>query len=474
VYRELLWIWRDEAVSMRWDEIRELWCDRQGHLRRFSKESSMKKDMTSQQVETATLVRRVRRTWLRQLLLILSVIGPGLITANVDNDATGITGYSLAGAQYGYGLLWAVVLVTISLAVVQEMAARMGVVTGKGLADLIRERFGVRITFWSMLLLLIANAATTVAEFAGVAGAMDIFGVSPFIAVPVAAAVVWFLVIRGSYKYVERVLLALCLVYVSYVASGFLVHPDWAQVLHQTLVPPIQFNQGYLLTLVAVIGTTIAPWMQFYQQSAIADKGIEVKHLRYEQLDTYVGAFLTDFVAFFIVICTGATLFVHHIQITEAKDAAIALEPLVGGNGRIAEILFGVGLLNASVMAASVLPLSTAYSIAEAFGWERGVGRTFKEAPQFLTLYTLIIVLGAGITLFVPADRLVFVLNLPNVVGGMLLPLILVLMILLCNDRRLMGRYVNGPIYNYVAWITTVVMTVLSALIIWSFIFPFP
>ncbi len=419
-----------------------------------------------------TRQRKVRRVWMRQLLILLSVIGPGLITANVDNDATGITGYSLAGAQYGYGLLWAVVLVTISLAVVQEMAARMGVVTGKGLADLIREKFGVRITFWSMLLLLIANAATTVAEFAGVAGAMDIFGVSPYIAVPVAAVVVWVLVVRGSYRYVERILLALCLIYFTYVISGFLVHPNWGEVLHQTLVPPIQLNQGYLLTLVAVIGTTIAPWMQFYQQSAIADKHIKIAHLRYEQIDTYVGTFLTDFVAFFIVICTGATLFVHHIQINEAKDAALALAPLVRGNGQIAEILFGVGLLNASLMAASVLPLSTAYSIAEAFGWERGVGRNFKEAPQFLALYTFIIAVGAGITLFVPKNRLVFVLNLPNVVGGMLLPLILILMILLCNDRRLMGRYVNGRANNIVAWITTIVMTVLTLLIVVTTIFP--
>jgi Mn2+/Fe2+ NRAMP family transporter len=427
----------------------------------------MKKSVT----KPVAKVRRARSPMMRQILLTLSVIGPGLITANVDNDATGITGYSLAGAQYGYGLLWAVVLVTISLAVVQEMVARMGVVTGKGLSDLIRERFGVRITFWSMLLLLIANVATTVAEFAGVAGAMDIFGISPLIAVPVAAAIVWFLVVRGSYKYVERVLLVLCLVYVSYIASGFIVHPDWMQVFHQTIVPPFQLNQGYLLTLVAVVGTTIAPWMQFYQQSAIADKQISVKHLRYEQLDTYVGAFLTDFVAFFIVVCTGATLFVHHIQINEAKDAAQALVPLVGGNGHIAEILFAVGLLNASLMAASVLPLSTAYSIAEAFGWERGVGRTFREAPQFLSLYTFIIVLGAGITLFVPTDRLVFVLNLPNVVGGMLLPLVLVLMILLCNDHRLMGRYVNGRIFNVIAWTTTIVMTILTLLIILSTLF---
>jgi len=419
-----------------------------------------------------TRQRKVRRVWMRQLLILLSVIGPGLITANVDNDATGITGYSLAGAQYGYGLLWAIVLVTFSLAVVQEMAARMGVVTGKGLADLIREKFGVRITFWSMLLLLVANAATTVAEFAGVAGAMDIFGVSPYIAVPVAAVVVWVLVVRGSYRYVERILLVLCLIYFSYVISGFLVHPNWGQVLHETLVPHLQLNQGYLLTLVAVIGTTIAPWMQFYQQSAIADKNIKISQLRYEQIDTYLGSFLTDFVAFFIVICTGATLFVHHIQIKEAKDAALALAPLVQGNGRIAEILFGVGLLNASLMAASVLPLSTAYSIAEAFGWERGVGRSFREAPQFLTLYTFIIVVGAGITLFVPKDRLIFVLNLPNVVGGMLLPLILVLMILLCNDRRLMGRFVNGRLKNVVVWATTIVMTILTLLIILSTIFP--
>ena len=416
--------------------------------------------------------KKVRRVWMRQLLLMLSVIGPGLITANVDNDATGITGYSLAGAQYGYGLLWAVVLVTISLAVVQEMVARMGVITGKGLSDLIRERFGVRITFWSMLLLLVANIATTVAEFAGIAGAMDIFGVSAFIAIPIAAIAVWFLVIRGNYKYVERVLLALCVIYASYIFSGFLVHPDWTEVFRQTVRPPLSLNQGYLLTLVAVIGTTIAPWMQFYQQSAIADKQIAPAHLRYEQIDTYFGAFLTDFVAFFIVVATGATLFVHHIQINEAKDAAIALEPLVGGNGQIAKILFGIGLLNASLMAASVLPLSTAYSIAEAFGWERGVGRTFKEAPQFLTLYTFVIVMGAGITLFVPKESLIFVLNLPNVVGGMLLPLVLVLMIILCNDRRLMGRYVNGRILNAIAWFTTIAMTILTLLIILTTLFP--
>ncbi len=428
--------------------------------------------------DTAVIKRRrgARRLWIRQFLVLLSVIGPGLITANVDNDATGITGYSLAGAQYGYNLLWAVVLVTISLVVVQEMVARMGVVTGKGLADLIREHFGVRITFWSMLLLLIANTATTVAEFAGVAGAMDIFGVSPLIAVPVAAILVWFLVIRGSYKYVERVLLVLCVIYFSYVFSGFLVHPDWLQVLHQTIAPTIPRGPGeptgYLLTLVAVIGTTIAPWMQFYQQSAIADKGIAVNHLTYERIDTYIGSFLTDFVAFFIVVATGATLYVHHIQITQAKDAALALAPLVGGNGKIAEILFGIGLLNASLMAASVLPLSTAYSIAEAFGWERGVGRKFKDAPQFLFLYTLVIVVGAGVTLFVPANNLVFVLNLPNIVGGMLLPLILVLMIILCNDRRLLGRYVNGPGLNFIAWATTIIMTVLTLLIILSSIFP--
>jgi Mn2+/Fe2+ NRAMP family transporter len=420
--------------------------------------------------------RKVRGVWLRQLMLMLSVIGPGLITANVDNDATGISGYSLAGAQYGYDLLWAIVLVTISLAVVQEMVARMGVVTGKGLADLIRERFGVRITFWSMLLLLIANAATTVAEFAGVAGAMDIFGVSPYIAVPTAAVIVWFLVTRGSYKYVERILLVLCLIYLTYVISAFLVHPNWGQVFHQVIAPTLPHGPGeptgYLLTLVAVIGTTIAPWMQFYQQSAIADKHIAVKNLNYERLDTYFGAFLTDFVAFFIVVSTGATLFVHHIVITQVKDAALALAPLAGGNGQIAEILFGIGLLNASLMAASVLPLSTAYSISEAFGWERGVSRSFKEAPQFLSLYTFIIVLGAGITLFVPANSLVFVLNLPNIVGGMLLPLVLILMLILCNDRRLMGRYVNGRIFNIIALLTTIIMTGLTLLIIVSALFP--
>ncbi|HXZ04840.1 MAG TPA: divalent metal cation transporter, partial [Ktedonobacteraceae bacterium] len=261
-------------------------------------------------------------------------------------------------------------------------------------------------------------------------------------------------------------------IYFSYVLSGILVHPDWGQVLHETFIPPIQFNQGYLLTLVAVIGTTIAPWMQFYQQSAIADKQISPAHLHFERIDTYVGAFLTDFIAFFIVVCTGATLYVNHIQITQASDAALALVPLVRGNGQLAEYLFAVGLLNASLMAASVLPLSTAYSIAEAFGWERGIGRKFREAPQFFFLYTFVIVVGAGITLLVPSNQLIFVLNLPNVVGGMLLPLVLVLMIVLCNDRRLLGRYVNGHFRNWIAWITTIVMTILTLLIIVTVLFP--
>jgi Mn2+/Fe2+ NRAMP family transporter len=429
--------------------------------------------MADTQLQKETARREQRRAGHRRrrqrLLLLLAVVGPGLITSVVDNDATGITGYSLAGASYGYGLLWAVVLVTISLAVVQEMVARMGVITGKGLADLIRERFGVRVTFWSMVALLIANAATTVAEFAGIAGAADIFGISPYILVPAAAIAVWLLVTRGSYRRVERFLLVLSVIFISYVASGFLVHPNWGQVFHQTVAPPIQLNQGYLLMLVGVIGTTIAPWMQFYQQSAIADKGLHASDLPYERIDTYVGSFITDFVAFFIVVATGATLYVHHIQITQAKDAAIALAPLVG---KYAELLFGIGLLNASFMAAAVLPLSTAYSICEAFGWEGGVDRSFREAPQFLTLYTALIVLGALVATLVPARDLVFVLNLPNIVGGMLLPVVLVLMIRLCNDKRLLGRYVNGPVLNVIAWITTIVMTVLTLLIIITTLVP--
>jgi Mn2+/Fe2+ NRAMP family transporter len=398
-------------------------------------------------------------TW-RRALFFLAILGPGIITSSADNDATGIAGYSLAGAQFGYSLLWALILSTFSLAIVQEMAGRMGAITGKGLADLIRERFGVRITVLAMVTLLIANVTTTVAEFAGIASAGEILGVSKYIAVPVAALAVWFLVVWGSYQRVERIFLAGSALFIVYVVAGILVHPNWGVVAHSSLVPSFQLNAGYITVLIGMIGTTITPWMQFYQQAAVVDKGIEAEEYPYERLDIYFGAFVTNFVAFFIIVATGATLFLHHVPIISAGDAAAALAPLAG---RFASLLFALGLLNASLLAAAVLPLSTSYAVSEAFGWERGVNRGFREAPVFLGLYTALIVIGA-LTVLWPQAPLFILLWLPNVIGGMLLPVILVLMLKLVNDRRLMGDHTNGPIGNAIAIATTVILIVLTAI----------
>lgn len=411
----------------------------------------------------AVLSRPRRRplalTW-KRILFFLAILGPGIITSSADNDATGIAGYALAGAQYGYALLWALLLSTLSLAIVQEMAGRMGAVTGKGLADLIREQFGVRITLLSLATLLIANVTTTVAEFAGIASAAQILGVSKYLAVPVAALVVWFLVVWGSYKRVERIFLAGSALFLVYVVAGILVHPDWGAVARSSIIPSFHLEAAYITVLIGMIGTTITPWMQFYQQAAVVDKGIDEETYPYERWDIYFGSFVTNFVAFFIIVATGATLFVHHVDITGAGDAAAALRPFAG---RFASLLFALGLLNASLLAASVLPLSTAYAASEALGWERGVNRGFREAPVFLGLYTGLIVIGALAVLW-PHAPLFILLWLPNVVGGMLLPVILVLMLRLVNNRRLMGRYVNGPIRNAIALATTGVLIVLTAI----------
>jgi NRAMP (natural resistance-associated macrophage protein)-like metal ion transporter len=396
----------------------------------------------------------------KRWLFFLGILGPGLITSSADNDATGIAGYALAGAQYGYSLLWALLLSTISLAIVQEMAGRMGAVTGKGLADLIRERFGVRITLLSMLTLLVANVTTTVAEFAGIASAGEILGVSKYIAVPVAALVVWFLVVWGSYQRVERIFLFGSALFLVYVVAGFLVRPDWASVAHSSVAPTFHLDAAYITVLIGMIGTTITPWMQFYQQAAVVDKGIDEETYPYERVDIYFGSFVTNFVAFFIIVATGATLFVRHIPINDAGDAAAALGPLAG---HFASLLFALGLLNASLLAASVLPLSTAYAASEAFGWERGISRGFRDAPMFLGLYTAMIVIGAATVLW-PHAPLFILLWLPNVVGGMLLPVILVLMLRLVNDKRLMGAYVNGRFRNLIALATTVVLIALTAI----------
>lgn len=409
---------------------------------------------------------RLRR--FRRLFLLLAVVGPGLITSNADNDAGGITTYSQAGAQFGFKMLWLLVAVTISLAVVNEMGARMGVVTGKGLADLIRERFGVRGTTFAMLLLLFANAFTTVAEFAGIAAGLELFGVPRFMSVPVAAVVIFLLVVRGSYPVVEKVLLSIGLVYVTYIVSGFLVHPPWNEVLRSSLVPQIVPRRDFFLLAIALIGTTVTPWMQFYLQAAVADKGIPNENLPYSRADVLVGALVTDVIAFFIIVATAATLHGHlssdQLANMQAGDFARALTPAAG---RFATALFGVGLIGASFLAGSVVPLSTAYAVTEAFGWERGVGHRFSEAPAFFGIFTGLLVIGALATL-TPGLPLVSMILLSQDANGIILPAILVYMLVLLNDRRIMGRYVNGRFANTIAGVTVAVLIALTAVIVLS------
>ncbi len=410
------------------------------------------------------LAVRLRR--FRRLFILLGVVGPGLITSNADNDAGGIATYSQAGAQFGYKMLAILVAVTISLAVVNEMGARMGVVTGKGLADLIRERFGVRGTTFAMLLLLFANAFTTVAEFAGIAAGMELFGIPRFISVPAAAVVIWLLVVRGSYPLVEKVLLAIGLVYLTYVVSGFLVGPPWKEVLRGSLVPQLVPTRDYFLLAIALIGTTVTPWMQFYLQAAVADKGIPNENLAYSRADVLVGAVVTDVIAWFIIVATAATLSGHlssaQLANMQAADFARALEPVAG---RFATALFAVGLIGASILAAHVVPLSTAYAVTEAFGWERGVGHRFGEAAAFYGIFTGLIAVGA-LAVLIPGLPLVSLILLSQDANGLILPAILVFMLVLLNDRRIMGRYVNGRFANAIAGVTVAVLILLTALLL--------
>jgi Mn2+/Fe2+ NRAMP family transporter len=403
-----------------------------------------------------------------RLMVLLAVIGPGIITANVDNDAGGITTYSVAGAHYGYSLLWVMPVVAVALIIVQEMSARLGVVTGKGLGDLIRESLGVRAAAAILGILLLANLANTVSEFAGVAASMEIFGVSKYISVPLAAVGVWLLIVKGSYKPVERVFLVASALYLTYVASGILARPSWPDVGQATLRPSFYFEAGYVTILVTIIGTTIAPWMQFYQQSAIADKGLQTSDYAYERLDVIVGAIFAIFVAAFITIACAATLFAHGLEVETAQDAALALRPLAGS---YASALFALGLLNASVFSAAILPLSTAYVVCEAFGWEAGISRDLKEAPVFFGIYTVLIVLGAGIILL-PIRSLVQAMMASQTLNGVLLPVILVVMLQLINDRRLMGRFVNGRLFNLLAWVMVVALIVLTGILLITTLFP--
>jgi len=405
-----------------------------------------------------------------RLFLLLAVIGPGIITANVDNDAGGITTYSVAGAHYGYSLLWMLGLVALALIVIQEMSARLGVVTGKGLADLIRESMGVRATAIIIGMMLIANLANTVSEFAGVAASMEILvpSVSKYVWVPLAAVLVWLLIVKGNYKTVERIFLVASALYLSYVASGILANPPWPQVLQAASRPSFRFEAGYVTIFVTIIGTTIAPWMQFYQQSAIVDKGLKITDYDYERLDVVVGSVFAVFVAAFITIACAATLFASGVRIETAKDAALALRPLAG---QYASTLFALGLLNASIFSAAILPLSTAYVVCEAFGWEAGISRDLKEAPVFFGIYTTLIVLGAGIILL-PIKSLVQAMLASQTLNGVLLPVILVVMLKLINDKRLMGKFVNGRVFNIISWAMVVVLIVLTVILVVTSVFP--
>jgi Mn2+/Fe2+ NRAMP family transporter len=396
------------------------------------------------------------------LALLLAVVGPGIITANVDNDAGGITTYSVAGANYGYSLLWMMPVVALALIIVQEMSARLGVITGKGLADLIRERMGVRITAIILALLLFVNLANTVSEFAGVAASMEIFGVSKYISVPIAAVAVWFLIIKGSYKVVERVFLVASAIYLAYVASGLLAAPNWSEVGNALVSPSFHLDVGYVTIFVTIIGTTIAPWMQFYQQSSIVDKGLQAKDYAYERVDVVIGSLFAVFVAAFITIACAGTIFKSGLSIETAKDAALALGPLAG---KYASVLFALGLLNASLFSAAILPLSTAYTVCEAFGWENSLSRELKDAPIFFGIYAAMIILGAAIILL-PVRSLIQAMLISQTFNGVLLPVILVTMLLLINDKRLMGKFTNGRIFNILAWVTAVVLILLAIILV--------
>ena len=401
-----------------------------------------------------TMAQRLKHI-AQRIVFFLSIMGPGLITASAGNDAPGIATYSMAGSVYGYDFLWILLWVAVGAIFVQEMSARMGAITGKGLTDLIRERYGVRVTLLVMLGLVVANLGTTAAQFAGIAASAELFGLSRYVMVPLAALGVWFLVLRGSYQRVEKVLLFLSLYAVGYIVSAFLVRPPWGTILHKAMIPTLQLNTDYLLALLATVGTTITPWGCAYMQASVADKGVTPKEYPYTRLDVLFGTAVSSLVSAFIIICTTATLFVHGIRVDAAKQAALALAPLAGP---WAGILFGAGLLGASLLAASVLPLATTYAVCEAFGWERGVNRSPREAPVFYGLYTALIAISAAAVL-IPGIPLFPLMWLSQVLNAVLLPFVLLFMLSLANDPRIMKHWHN-------TWLTNVVTTVLAILIV--------
>ena len=405
----------------------------------------------------------------RRLTLLLAVVGPGLITSNVDNDAGGISVYTQAGAQYGYALLWSLIPMTIALYVTEEMCARMGVVTGKGLSDLIREEFGFRPTFFVMITGFFVDLANVVAEFAGVAAAMQIFHISKYISVPIAAVLVWVLVLRGTYRQVEVIFLAACVLYLSYVVSAIIARPDWLDAARQTIIPTMHFNAGYLVMLTGLVGTTIAPWQFFYLQAGFVEKKVSARQYPQARADVLIGSISCMAIVFFIIVCTAATLYAHgQRNITDAAEAAKALIPLAG---KWAGTLFAFGLLNASLFAASILPLSTAHVICEGLGFEAGIDHKFNEAPIFYWLYTILIGVGAGIVLL-PNAPLWKILIFSQVGNGIWLPVVVIFILLLVNRRDLMGEYVNTLTFNIIAWVTAIAMILLTLILSYTAIFP--
>ena len=407
----------------------------------------------------------LRRHW-KGFLLFMAVAGPGIITSNVDNDAGGIATYSMAGSHFGYHLLWSLIPIMVALVIIQEMSARMGVVTGKGLSDLIRERFGVKVTVYVLMGVVLTNFGNVIAEFAGIASSLEIFHVSKYVSVPVGAILVWILVVKGTYRSVEKIFLYACLFYVTYIISGFLARPNWGEIGKSLVRPEFDFSSGRLGMIIGLVGTTIAPWMQFYLQASIVEKNVMTKDYKSSRLDVIFGSIIVTVVAGFIILTCAATLFKAGIRVETAADAALALKPLAG---KYCSALFAFGLLNASLFAASILPLSTAFLVCEGLGWENGVNKKFSEAPQFYGLYSLLIFLGAGIILL-PKIPLFSVMYISQIVNGVVLPAILVFMLLLINNKKLMGEYANKRIYNIISWATVAILAVLTVAYIVSLV----
>jgi len=389
---------------------------------------------------------------MKKLAFIMAVVGPGIIAANADNDAGGITTYSIVGAHFGLKMLWVLFLVTISLAITQEMGVRIGVITRQGLGGIIRENFGVKWTAFAMCAMLIANIGTITAEFAGVAASFSIFGISKYIVVPLAALVVWFILLKGSFRTTQKIFLVFSAFYIVYIINGFIIKPDFAQAAVALFTPTIEWTTPFLLTMIALIGTTITPWGQFFIQSYVVDKGLDIKHYKTEKAEVYIGAFITDIVSFFIIISTAAVLYKYGIHISDAKDAALALRPLAGN---LAQVLFAFGLFSASMLGAFILPTATSYALCEAFGWESGFNTTWKTGRIFYSIILFSIIIPV-IFVLLPNISLIKIMILSQDVNGILLPFILIFVMKIINNKRIMGEHTNKPIGNFIAWATII------------------